>query len=147
MVTSTVRWLLALGLALYAPIPSAFAQGTVVGPGNLILCVAGAQATIATATTTSLINGVAGKVITICGWHVTSSQSASSTFQFIYGTQGGPCGGSPVNLTPAFSVTSTAPSADHIDYATLQVPAGQQLCVVTVGSTIAQGVLVYYSQF
>ena len=146
MVTSTVRWLLALGLALYAPIPSAFAQGTVVGPGNLILCVAGAQATVVSATTTSLVTGVAGKIITICGWHVTSTQAASSTFQFIYGTQGGPCG-TPTTLTPAFSVTSTAPSADHIDYATLQVPIGQQLCVVTTGSTVGQAIQVYYSQF
>jgi hypothetical protein len=149
---------LALGsLAVVASLlvgPSALSQGPMVGPGAILVCANNASsppgipamATVVTATTTALISGVAGQRIFICGWHVTSTQSASTTFQFVYGTQGGPCG-SPVALTPAFSVTSTAPSADHSDYATMQTAAGAQLCVVSTGATIAQAIEVYYSQF
>jgi hypothetical protein len=131
-------------LGLVAAVP-AFAQSTV-GPGQQILCPQEAMATVATATTTSLVNGDPSKLIVVCGWHVTSTQSASTTFQLIYGTQGGPCS-SPTNITPPFSVTSTAPSSDHIDYATFTIPKGAQLCVVTTGATVGQAILVYYSQF
>lgn len=141
------KFFLLLALALSALIPGAQAQGPIVGPGQPILCPFVAQASPVTATTTSLVNGVAGKIIVICGWHVTSTQSTSTTFQFQYGVQGGPCGATTVNLTPAFSVTSTAPSADHIDYGTMQAPAGQQVCVATTGTTVAQAILIYYSQF
>ena len=134
--------LIFLGLVLAAP---ALSQSTV-GPGQQILCPQSAMATVVTATTTSLVAGVAGKIIVVCGWHVTSTQSTSTTFQLVYGTQGGPCT-SPVTITPPFSVTSTAPSADHIDYATATIPAGNQLCVTTTGTTVAQAILVYYSQF
>jgi len=150
---------LALGLLALLPLlcagPSALSQGPIVGPGQPILCAnnganptfgAPAQATIATATTTSLIAGVAGKITVMCGWHVTSSQTTSTTFQFEYGTQGGPCT-TPTVLTPAFSVTSNAPSSDHIDYGSIQAPAGAQVCVVTTGATVAQSVVMYYSQF
>jgi hypothetical protein len=105
-----------------------------------------AQQSPAAAGTLSLVSGVANQRIYICGWHVTSSQTTSTTFQFVAGTQGGPCG-TPTNLTPAFSVTSNAPSADHIDYVTMQTAPGQQLCVVTTGTTVAQAILVYYVQF
>jgi hypothetical protein len=142
-----------LGLALCLALgPSALSQPAPVGPPNAIICNLGAQATVATATTTSLVAaktggvGGVGQSIYICGWHVTSTQSTSTTFQLEYGTQGGPCG-TPTAITPAFSVTSTAPSADHIDYATLIAPAGTQLCVVTTGTTVGQAILVYYAQF
>jgi hypothetical protein len=124
---------------------AALAQATG-GPPNQILCNKVAQVTVSSATTTSLVAGVAGKSIFICGWHVTSTQATSTTFQLEYGTQGGPCS-SPTVLTPAFSVTSTAPSADHVDYATMQAPVGTQLCTVSTGGTVGQAVLVYYSQF
>ena len=134
--------LILLGLVFAAPV---LAQSTV-GPGQQILCPQQSMATVATATTTSMITGSAGKIIVMCGWHVTSTQSTSTTFQFVYGTQGGPCG-SPVTLTPPFSVTSTAPSSDHIDYGSFSIPAGNQLCVITTGATVGQAILVYYSQF
>lgn len=122
-----------------------FSQQT--GPPNQILCGRQAIATISSATTTSLIAGVSTTSIMVCGWHVTTSNASNpSTFQLVYGTQGGPCS-SPTSLTPAFSVTSTAPSSDHIEFATIQVPLGQQLCVVSTGATVQLAVLVYYSQF
>src|SRR6516164_9702037 len=142
MVQNTMKKLL-LGLALLCWSAPAFAQ---VGPPNPILCNSQGQATIATATTTGVVNGVAGQRVYICGWHVTSTQAASTTFQIIQGTQGGPCG-SPANLTPAFSVTSTAPSSDHVDYAQMQTTPGAQVCVVTVGATIGQAVIIWYVQY
>lgn len=139
------RFLPVLGLLLALWAQPAFSQQT--GPPNQILCGRQAIATVASAATTSLVAGVSTTSIMVCGWHVTTSNSANaSTFQLIYGTQGGPCG-TPTNLTPAFSVTSTAPSSDHIEFATFQVPIGQQLCVVSTGATVQLSILVYYSQF
>ncbi len=132
-------------LFLLAFAASAFAQGPIVGPGQPILCTAAAQASAAAAGTTSIISGVAGKITVLCGWHVTSSQSTATTFQIEYGT-GATCT-SPTVITPAFNVTSTAPSADHIDYADIQAPAGANICIVSVGATVGQQYLLYYSQF
>jgi hypothetical protein len=133
-----------LWLACAAP---AFAQQ--VGPAVQVYCNKSASVTVATATTTSVVAGVANQSIFVCGWHVTSTQAATTTFQFEYGTQGGPCG-SPTTVTPAFNVTSTAPSADHISIAAIQVPqtaGGNQLCVVSTGATVGLAILVYYAQF
>jgi hypothetical protein len=133
-------------LALLAFIPPSQGQAPIVGPGQVILCTSTAQASAAAAGTTALISGVTGKTIFLCGWHVTSNQSTSTTFQLEYGTQGGPCT-TPTLITPAFSITSNAPSADHIDYAVIQIPAGAQLCAVSTGTTVGQQYLMYYSQF
>lgn len=138
-----LSFLAALGLSLL--VGPAYAENSV-GPSNAILCNKVAQATIASATTTSLVAGVTGQSIFICGWHVTSILGTTSTFQFEYGTQGGPCT-TPTVITPAFNVTSAAPSGDHVTYATLNAPAGAQLCVVTGSGTTGDAVLIYYSQF
>jgi hypothetical protein len=139
-----------LGLTLHilfwlACIAPAFADNTV-GPTNQIICNQVAQASPASATTTLLITGIAGKSIFLCGWHVTSNQATATTFQFIAGT-GATCTGTPVNLTPAFSIQSTAPSADHISIASYQVPAGFNVCLVTTGTTVGDAAVGYYSQF
>lgn len=141
-----MKWLLGLALALL--VWGAQAQ-TPVGPPNQILCNKTASATISSNTTTSLVSGVAGQSIFICGWHATSSQPAgnANTFQFEFGTQGGPCS-SPTTVTPALFVANTAPSADHIDYAQIQGAQGAQLCVVTTGTTTTGvNLLVWYTQF
>jgi hypothetical protein len=119
-------------------------KAQVVGPNNNIQCSQYAQFTVAVAGTSSLVNGVAQKIIYICGWHVTST--GTSTFQLEYGTQGGPCT-SPTTITPALNVNSTAPTADHIDYASLNIPAGAQLCLVAAGTTVQLAGVVYYGQY
>jgi hypothetical protein len=130
-------------LACVAP---ALADNTV-GPTNQIICNKTVALTIASATTTSAIAGVAGQSIFICGWHVTTTQAATfPTFQFEYGTQGGPCT-TPTAVTPAFGVTNTAPSADHVSIATIQTPAGTQFCVVSGATTTNLAIELYYSQF
>lgn len=135
--------LFAFALALaFSPARDADAQG--VGAGLTIPCNKIASATPAAAGTVQVIPGVAGHVYAVCGWHVTSNQSAVTTFQFEYGTQGGPCT-SPTTVTPALSVTSTAPSADHIEFASWSAPAGAQVCVVSTGTTVGQQVLLFYA--
>ena len=139
------KLLLALGLCL-ALSSSALSQGPIVGPGNLILCPLSAQNSIA-AGTVQLVVPVAGQRIYVCGWHVTSILSTTSTFQFIYGT-GATCGTGTVNLTPAFNVTSTAPSADHQSYAIGPNSAiGAGLCMIAGTGATGTAVMIYYSQF
>jgi hypothetical protein len=137
---------LVIGAALLFGGPS-WAQ-TAVGPTNLINCNKIAAASPVTATTTSIIQATANQSINICGWHVTSNQSSSSTFQFEYGTTaGGPCA-SPTTFTPAFSVTSTAPSADRQQVAYTTIPAtaaGTQICVVSTGTTVGLAIMLWYA--
>src|SRR5262249_23706765 len=90
-----------------------------VGPPNQVLCNqfinfrgSGAAARI--------IRG-AGKPVYICGWHVTSPSATTTTFQLPTGT-GTNCGTNTVNVTPALNVPLSAPSADHIDWASLSEP-------------------------
>jgi hypothetical protein len=136
---------LTLFLSLACAVP-ALADNTV-GPTNQVICNQAAALTISSATTTSVVAGVAGKSIFICGWHVTTTQTATfPTFQFEYGTQGGPCT-TPTVVTPAFGVTNTAPSADHISIATIQAPTGTQFCVVSGATTTNLAIELYYSQF
>ena len=90
------------------------------GPITQINCNKLGNATIATATTTALVNGIAAQGIHICGWHVTSTQSTSTTFQLVYGTQGGPCG-TPTVMSAPFSVINSAPSSDLYSLMTLRV--------------------------
>ena len=125
---------------------AARAENTV-GPTTQIICNKVAIATISSATTTSLVAGVAGQSIFSCGWHVTTSQAAPGiSFQFEYGTQGGPCT-TPTILSPAFNVSNTAPSSDHISIATSSAPAAAQVCVVSGAGTTNLAIEFYYSQF
>jgi hypothetical protein len=139
--------LMILLLALLAP-GVARAQGAAVGPMGGILCNQFAGISKTTAATTALVNGVAGQVISVCGWFGTSAQSSPTSFQLVYGTQGGPCG-SPVTLTPTIAVTSTAPADDHVDNASITVPQGQQLCIATAtfGGPISLQIGVFFSQY
>jgi hypothetical protein len=137
---------LLIGVALLFDGPS-WAQ-TAVGPTNLITCNRTANVSPATATTTAMFQAAANQSINICGWHVTSNQSASTTFQFAYGAvAGGPCA-SPTMFTPAFSVTSTAPSADRQEIAYFTIPgtaAGTQVCVISTGATVGLAVMIWYA--
>jgi hypothetical protein len=139
---------LALGLALFAG-PSALSQPAIVGPSNAILCNNAAILAVGSTGLTKIITGVAGKAIFICGWHITNT-GATGTLAISIGT-GANCGSNTVAVVPAINVTSSAPSSDHIDYATIQTPlagvAGTpyDLCVNPSVATIMT--LVWYSQF
>lgn len=136
------RLLAAIGLAslLYA---GAQAQPAIVGPPNAVICNSAAQVAIGTSGLTQIVAGVAGQRIYVCGWHVTNS-GASGTFIISNGT-GTNCGTTNNGMTPAFTVTSTAPATDHIDYAALQTPVGNELCINPSVATIAA--VIWFTQF
>ena len=135
---------LLLGLLLTAVLPFSARAEQVAGPTNQILCNRTAQASPATATTTLVITGSTGQTVNICGWHVTSTQATSTTFQFEYGT-GATCGTGTNTITPAFNVTSTAPSADRQAVAYITLPIANSLCVVSTGTTVGLAIMVWYS--
>ena len=130
-------------LALLLSITPAFGQG-VVGPPYQPICNAVAQGAIVTGSSIQYVTPIAGKFIYICGWHVTTSAaSGTSTFQISTGTTG-TCPATA--MTPAFSLSNTAPSADHIDFAGFATPLGQNVCV-TAGGIGPNQVLIYYGQY
>jgi hypothetical protein len=137
-----------LALALSALIPGAQAQGPIVGPGNIILCISAVQMAVGPSTITRIIQGVAGKGINICGWHITNT-GATGTFSFSIGT-GTNCGTNTALIVPPMSISNTAPVTDHIDYAFLSPPATlagvpTDVCITPSVATIAA--VVYVNQF
>jgi hypothetical protein len=109
-----------------------------VGPINPILCNKTVILNIAAAGTTQLVAPVTGTTINLCGWHVTTTTTAG-TFQLSFGT-GATCGTGTVNITSPLSVSSTAPSADHTNYASSSGATGAGLCVTTATSATISGV-------
>jgi hypothetical protein len=96
---------------------------------------------------TQVIAAVSGQSIHLCGWHVTNT-GATGTFSISQGS-GSNCGtGTAVVITPQ-NVTSTAPSADHQQYAyTSLTPVSgvaQALCITPSVATIAA--TIFYAQF
>jgi len=130
--------LLALGLA-FAP-AAALAQA--VGPTNQIMCNQSATFT-GTGAAATVITGVTGQGINVCGWHITNT-AATGTFAITTGGGAG-CGTNTVPITGTLSVTSTAPSADHIEYATFSAGGGTNVCVNATVTTVT-GVL-WFSRF
>ena len=111
------------------------------GPPNQVLC---NQLIIQAASTTSLatiVTGTSGKVVFICGWHVTNNIATAATFTLSSGT-GTNCATTNTNITPAFSVTSSAPSTDHVEFASLSLAAGNNLCVISSATTLQIGIWV-----
>lgn len=134
---------LALGFALSLLCGGAQAQLSQVGPANAILCNQMANLTAGPTTITQIAAAVTGKIIVICGWHITNTAS-SGTFQITYGT-GSNCGTGNVSITPVLNVSNTAPSTDHIDYGIASTPISQALCITPSVATIAG--IVYFAQY
>jgi hypothetical protein len=136
------KLLLALGLCSLLS-SSALAQGVIVGPGQQVLCTGIAGLPAGSTGLQQVVAASTGKSIFICGWHVTNTAS-SGTFAISYGT-GSNCGTGTVTIVPAQNVNSTAPSADHIDYAVGSIPQSNALCLNFSVATIAG--IIYYNQF
>ena len=122
------RWVGLLALLLL-PVGPAQAQ---IGPPNQIQCNSFVNFT-GSGAAARIIQGVSGKVIYICGWHVTSTSSTTTTFQLTVGT-GTNCGTGTITVTPALNVTITAPSTDHVEFASLSYGANsggtaQDVCI------------------
>src|SRR6266550_4011548 len=121
---------------------AAQAENTV-GPTAQILCNKIATLAVGPTSSTQMVAAVTGQSIFICGWHVTNT-GAAGTFTFTNGT-GSNCGTGTATIIPPTNVTSSAPSADHISLATIQVPQSNAFCVTPSAATIS--VVIYYSQF
>jgi hypothetical protein len=132
--------LLAAFLGVFAPKDEVRAQ---IGPPNQVQC--NNQAILEVGFTGSIVlqAGVPGKVIFVCGWHVTNT-AAAGTFAIQTGT-GALCGTNTKKLTPTSSVTSSAPSGDHVEFAHYSGAAGADLCATVSAVTIT--VLIWYGQF
>lgn len=133
---------LALGLLFALLLACSPARAQAVGPPATIFCNKSATFT-GTGAAAIVITGTAGTTANVCGWHITNS-AATGTFAVTTGT-GAACGTATVTVTPVLSVTSTAPSADHIDYAAFSAAPGASVCVNATVTTVT-GVL-WYSQF
>ena len=144
-------FLLCVVAGLWAPTA---ANAQAIGGPNTIICNKTAVFSGVTGVT-SLIAGVAGKTISICGWHVTSNLATAATFQITSGTQTTTaCDTDTVNITPVLNILNTAPSADHIDFAIASAGApgiggsavsAPAICVNPSITGISG--LVYYSQY
>jgi len=109
-------WLLLALPLLWLPLPRVQAQqGSPTGPPYNFFCNQSIPLSWSVAAVGStVVPGIAGKGIYICGWHATTGNTSSqSTFQLASGTTLA----TSAALTPPLGVTSTAPSVDHIDYA------------------------------
>ena len=126
-----------------ASISPALSQGTIVGPGNLIICTKIANMAVGPTAITQVIAAVTGQSIHICGWHITNT-GATGTFAISYGTASN-CGTGTTVIITTQNVTSTAPSADHPQYASFSLPVSNALCVTPSVATIAA--TIYYAQF
>lgn len=127
-----MKKLLALGLfvALLLACSPARAQ---VGPINPILCDKAATFT-GTGAAAIVITGAAGTNISVCGWTITNT-ATTGTFAITTGGGAG-CGTNTVNITPALSITSTAPSTDHASYATFSAGTANNVCVNATVTTV-----------
>ncbi len=137
-----LSFLASLGLSLWAWTFPIHAQGAPVGPTNTILCNKIATLTAGPSTITQVVAAVAGQSISLCGWHVTNT-AATGTFSISYGT-GANCGTGTTVVIPVMSVTSTAPSGDHTQFATFSAPTANALCITPAATVSA---VIYYAQF
>ncbi len=137
------RFLLALCFCLGLGL-SAHAQSAV-GPTNAIVCNKTATFTGLSANTV-LVAAVTNLRVVMCGWHVTNSSATAYTFAITYGTQTtNPCDTGTITVTPALSVTQSAPSADHVDFAGTGSNLSQALCISPSNAAVSG--LVFYAQF
>jgi|SRR6266850_3412486 len=132
---------LSVALFLWLAFTNAALAENTVGPSAQILCNKVANVAVGPSTATSIVAGIAGQSIFICGWQITNT-AATGTFSFVFGT-GATCT-SPTTLLTTQNVTSTAPATYNVGVAQMQVPAGATLCVVPV-ATVAT--TIWFSQF
>ena len=147
---------LLLALCLWPSL--ALAQGPPTGPPYVFTCNANTASSFGTAALSTVVAGVAGKGIYICGWHASTSNTstAATTFQltFTNATTTNNCLTSTPSsaLTPANAVTSTAPSVDHPGTGMLNAPqvattvSPSSVCL-TVGGVASLQFMLYYGQY
>lgn len=135
-----LSFLAALSLSLWAWAP--LRAENVVGNPNLVQCNR-TQPFTGTGAAAVVVAGTLNKTTFICGWHITNT-AATGTFAITAGT-GTNCGTNTVSVTPAMSITSTAPSTDHIEYAGTSAGLSADLCVSATVTTVTG--IIWYGQY
>lgn len=104
---------------------------------------------VSTATTTNVVSAVAGEGIYVCGVFLNVS-TLSDTIKFEYGTTASTaCDTGATALTGAIATPASTPTAPYINtfaagFTQMVVPTGNQLCIVTTGSSPGvQGFITY----
>jgi hypothetical protein len=106
-----------------------------------LLARASVPISISTSTTTQLVALAAGQPIYVLSWDVVTA--GSGTFQLVYGT-GTSCATGQNTLTGAYPMAAqTVITRGSGNGVILVVPAGNALCVVTVGAVQYSGSLSY----
>lgn len=118
------------------------AQPGVIGPPNAISCNKLYGLSPGSAGLQTMVAGVTGQSIFICGWQTTIS-TGNATWQLFGGT-GTNCGTVATALTPPMNI-GTTPLTTQFGYAVLQLSQGANLCVNTASSNMA--VIVWGAQF
>lgn len=125
-------WIPGFALVILALFPAQ------VGPPNNIQCNQFVSFT-GTAAEAQILAAATGKTTVICGWHVTSTSATTTTFQLFAGS-GTNCGTGSTTITPPLNVTLSAPSADHIDYASLSYPSPNNALCVNAPASVTGGI-------
>ncbi len=143
----------------------AWGQGAPTGPPYIISCNSSIASSFVGGATSTMVQGVSGKGIFICGWHASTLNAAAnsqSIFQLTYtnSTTNNTCSTTvaSVALTPFNGVTATAPSIDHPGTGMLSVPlqpastvSPSSLCFNNINAT-GQGIanvqfILYFGQY
>lgn len=103
--------------------------------------------TISTATTTSIVAAVGGKIVYVCSINFTTGGTLP-TYKIISGTQAvTPCDTGPADLTGTFAPISGSSFMVNGPGTLVQTAASKQLCIVTAGTLpAANGFLTYVQQ-
>jgi hypothetical protein len=118
------------------------AHAQVVG-GQPIICNRTFQVSQGAVALTRIIAGTPTSVISLCGSDVNVGAAAATwALQTGIGTN---CGTSNAVVTPVYSLGINGVQVDHSTYASISLPQGNDLCLVTTGTGPAS-VLLYYSQ-
>src|SRR5262249_31371487 len=140
-------WML-LPAAVASVLPQ-IAESQQIGPLNTVLCSQALIKTVGTATIQTLLTGVSGKIIYLCGWSMTNTGTAGTgSFRLLYG-QSTACSVNGTNITSDLSVSNTSPATDHTQYASLNVPATTSATVndLCVNVTSGVGGVIYIGQY
>jgi hypothetical protein len=122
---------------------TALAHAQSVG-GQPLICNKSFQVSQGAVALTRIVQGTPTTVISLCGWDVNAG-AAAGTWQLQSGT-GTNCGTGTTVITPVYSLGINGVQVDHPTYASISLPQGNDLCLVTTG-TGPTALLLYYGQF
>ncbi len=108
-----------------------------IGPPNAVLCnrVTVSAANLAAGTST-LVAGVAGQQIAVCGFVAASGVSTAGSIQLTFSAVGCTTNANPI--TPVMGMPANTTISEQSPYAMVMGPVGLSLCAVAAGTTTMQ---------